>query len=323
MYHARYKKKFLKLEAQLLALYEFRVMSYATHFIGIRIIRSRDERQLWLIQDSYIDKISDKFNVKTDKGPKTPLPLGVDWSPWNGSATPNQISAYQQRVGSIGFAAFATRPDISKAVSDLSSLLHNPSPEHSEAAEHCLRYLVSTKYLALQFDGLNQGQQIFGAYSDSAFADEPNTRYSSHGFCFLLYGGPIHWKATKGKTVTTSSTEAELLAISFTAKEFIRWVCFFSHPDFDLQEKPTICCDNMQTIRILTKEAPKLETALKHVDIHQNWLRQEVQSGKIHVEWVKTADMVADGFTKILSISKHEEFVRQLNLKDIQDKLNF
>jgi hypothetical protein len=28
--------------------------------------------------------------------------------------------------------------------------------------------------------------------------------------------------------------------------------------------------------RLLTKEAPKLNTKLKHVDIYQNWLRQEV-----------------------------------------------
>lgn len=197
-------------------------------------------------------------------------------------------------------------------------MLHNPSPEQSKAAEHCLQYLVGTKHLALEFDGLSQGQRIFGAYSDSAFADDVNNRYSSHGFCFSLYGGPIHWKAIKGKTVTTSSTEAELLAITFTAKEFIRWVRLFSHLNFNLQEKPTICCDNLQTIRILTKEAPKLDTALKHVDIHQNWLRQEVQLGHIQVDYINTADMVADGFTKILPAVKHANFIQQLNLHDIR-----
>lgn len=119
--------------------------------------------------------------------------------------------------------------------------------------------------------------------------------------------------------MTKSSTEAELLAITFTAKEFIRWVRFFSYLNLDLHDKPTIYCDNIQTIRLLTKEAPKLETALKHIDIHQNWLRQEVQLGNIHVEWIKTANMVADGFTKILPALKHAEFIRQLNLCDINN----
>ena len=308
VYHSRDQAKFLKFESQLLALYEFHVMGDATHFIGIRIIRNREDRKLWLTQDSYIEKISEKFNIKVNKVPKTPLPLGANWSIWKGTATPNQISAYQQRFGSIGFSAFATRPDISKAVSDLSGVLHNPSPEQLQAAEHCLHYFVGTKHLALQFDGLTQGQRIFGAYSDSAFADNIANKYSSHGFCFSLYGGPIHWKATKVKAVNTSSTEAELLAITFTAKEFIRWIRFFSYLNFDLQEKPTIYCDNIQTIRILTKESPELYTALKHVDIHQNWLQQEVQVGHIEVEWINTSDMVADGFTKILTTSKHAEF---------------
>ena len=92
-------------------------------------------------------------------------------------------------------------------------MLHNPSPEQAKAVEHCLQYLVGTKYLALQFDGLQQSQQIFTAYSDSGFADDQVNRFSSYGFCFALYGGPIHWKAIKGKTVTTSSTEAQLLAL--------------------------------------------------------------------------------------------------------------
>jgi hypothetical protein len=60
---------------------------------------------------------------------------------------------------------------------------------------------------------------------------------------------------------------------------------------------------------------------LKHVDIHQCWLRQEVQKGNISVEWVATAEMVADGFTKLFPPQKQAEFLRQLNLVDIRDKL--
>jgi len=71
----------------------------------------------------------------------------------------------------------------------------------------------------------------------------------------------------------------------------------------------------------LTKEAPKLQTALKHVDIHQSWLRQQVQNKLITIEWVPTADMVADGFTKLLPPQKHAEFVKQLNLIDISSRI--
>lgn len=83
-------------------------------------------------------------------------------------------------------------------------------------------------------------------------------------------------------------------------------------------EAPVIYCDNQQTLRLLQKEDPKLATKLKHVDIHQCWLRQEVQNDRIKVEWISTQDMVADGFTKALSPQKHQLFVRQMNLVDIQ-----
>jgi len=68
----------------------------------------------------------------------------------------------------------------------------------------------------------------------------------------------------------------------------------------------------------MIKDSPKLVTKLKHIDIHQYWLRQEVANGNINIEWVSTNDMVADGLTKGLPIQKHAEFMKQLNLVDIE-----
>ena len=258
--------------------------------------------------------------MNINKVPKTPLP-STELVPFEGNATAQQIYGYQQRVGSINFSAVITRPDISKSVSILSEFLQNPSPTHIAAADRTLEYLVGTKYLAIEYNGNCEEKNIFVASSDSAFADDSATRHSSYGFCFSLFGGVIHYKAVKGSTVTTSSTEAELLALSMTAKDFVWWKRFFRDIRLDLDEEPTIHCDNQQTIRLLTKETPKLQTALKHVDIHQSWLRQEVQAGRIKVQWVPTAEMVADGFTKALPAQKHSDFIKLLNLVDIKDKL--
>jgi hypothetical protein len=210
-----------------------------------------------------------KYNITaTTNLLKTPLPL-TELVPYDGTATAQQTYGYQQRVGSLNYSAVITRPDISKAVSKLSEFLQNPSPIHIAAANQSIEYLVGTKYLAIEFDGNQQDRRIFITSSDSAFADDTMTRNSSYGFCFSLFGGVIHYKAVKGNTVTTSSTEAELLALSLTGKEFIWWTRFFENIQFDLEdEEPTIYCDNTQTIRLMTKETPKLQTALKHVDIH-------------------------------------------------------
>jgi hypothetical protein len=210
------------------------------------------------VQDSYIDKMAGKFNITTNWGPRTPLP-STELVPYDGTATAQQTYGYQQRVGSLNYSAVITRPDILKAVLKLSEFLQNPSPIHIAAADQTLEYLVGTKYLAIEFDGNQPNRRIFITSSDSAFADNTITRNSSYGFCFSLFGGVIHYKAVKGNTVTTSSTEAELLALSLTGKEFIWWTRFFENIQFDLEdEEPTIYCDNTVTIGLMTKETLRL-----------------------------------------------------------------
>jgi hypothetical protein len=77
------------------------------------------------------------------------------------------------------------------------------------------------KYLAIEFDSNQQDRRIFITLSNLAFADNTMTRNSSYGFYILLFGSVIHYRAVKGTTVTTLSTEAKLLALSLTVKEFI------------------------------------------------------------------------------------------------------
>src|SRR5271156_4981851 len=179
-----------------------------------------------------------KFNIIANRVPKTPLP-SVELVLYKGTATAQQIYAYQQRVGSMNFNVVITRPDISKTMSKLLEFLQNPSPIHLAAADQTLEYLVGTKYLAIEFNRNQQDKRIFITLSNSAFVDDLETCNSLYGFCFSLFGRVIYYKAVKGSTVTTSSTEAELLALSLTAREFVWWKQFFRQLQFDLDEEPT------------------------------------------------------------------------------------
>jgi hypothetical protein len=57
--------------------------------------------------------------------------------------------------------------------------------------------------------------------SDAFFADNSTNRKSLQAFAIKLFGGLISWRANKQDTVTTSITEAELLALAQTVKESI------------------------------------------------------------------------------------------------------
>ncbi len=110
------------------------------------------------------------------------------------------------------------RPDAARAANKLSEFLQNPGPVHLEAVNGAIAYLFSTWFRALQYSASSL-ETPFLCTSDAAYADDPVTRRSTAGFVFLLFGGPVDWKSTKQRTVTTSSTEAELIASSEAAKE--------------------------------------------------------------------------------------------------------
>jgi hypothetical protein len=84
------------------------------------------------------------------------------------------------------------------------------------AVDRVIQYLCSTRFLAIRYAPANSASQesasIFTIASDTAFGDNPD-RKSSEGFLFRLYGGPLDWTAKKQRTVSTSTTEAELLAL--------------------------------------------------------------------------------------------------------------
>ena len=134
--------------------------------------------------------------------------------------------------------------------------LQNPGQKHLSTAYQVWRYLLSTKHLAISATRekpqhsyyLTKPQeagddQIFYGASDAAFADQPERR-SSQGYLFSLYGLPIDWKATVQRSVTKSTTEAELLALSLAGSELIWWNRLFNHINFSLGIRPTLYCDN-------------------------------------------------------------------------------
>jgi hypothetical protein len=231
------------------------------------------------------------------------------------------VHVYQRKVGSINYAAVITRPDISKSCSELASFLTNPSKTHMAEINRCIQYLYGTRQQSILFDGKRTFDREFEVFTDASFADDPDTRRSSQGWLMRLYGGPVAWNANKQATVTTSSTEAELLGLSFAAKETIATMRLFAGLRFHLDERLIIWCDNKQTIRLVVQELQRLRTALRHVDVHQCWIRQEVQRGTFSVEYIETSEMAADGMTKILSRVKFNAFVKQLGLVPVPESI--
>ncbi|KAL2122403.1 hypothetical protein VTJ04DRAFT_2858 [Mycothermus thermophilus] len=297
--------------------YEVHDQGDAQWFLGVRILRDRAARKVWLVHDQYIEKIAKRFKLTDEVSAATPLP-GIELVKYAGEAPKARKKEFQELVGSILYTAIMIRPDVAFAAAKLSQFLTNPSPEHVKAAKQAVSYLYGTRFLSIQYGGPGgaYGAQHLVIASDASFADDVDTRRSSQGYLFMLFGGAINWRASRQDTVTTSSTEAELLALAMTGKEAMALQRFFNDIQLELGGVWRIFCDNTQTIRLVIGADERISTKLRHVDIHNLWLRQEHAKGSFEVVYLPTAHMPADGLTKNLPRYKFERFRALLNLQD-------
>src|SRR5437773_4210294 len=110
-----------------------------------------------------------------------------------------------------------------------------------------IEYLTSCNYQEVATTVILR--EIFDNSADASFANNPDRR-SREGYVFKLYGRPIDWVSRKQSTVTTSTTEAELLAMLHAGKQAIWWNNLFKKLHFNTGHDLSIKNDNRQTIRL-------------------------------------------------------------------------
>jgi hypothetical protein len=185
-----------KLRQTLMQRYEIRDLGELSWFLGIRVIRDRVQKKLWLCQDSYIRKIATTFHLTDRKPPATPLAT-EELTPNTEQATAQEIYLYQRKVESLLYATTITRADAARAANKLSEFLMNPSARHQEAVDRAITYLYGTNTWAIEYSVTDLNQSAVACAGDAAFADDLITRYSTEGYLFKLFNGPIDWRSTK------------------------------------------------------------------------------------------------------------------------------
>ncbi|POS84312.1 hypothetical protein EPUL_003019 [Erysiphe pulchra] len=120
--------------------------------------------------------------------------------PYDGVATPEQRTAYQQRIGNLIYPADVLRPDISFAAAMLSRFNQNPTPDHIRETGYVISYLAATKHVGIRYSGNLQPEDLMVAASDAIFPDD-STRKLTQGFLIKLFGGPIAWQSTLQRTI--------------------------------------------------------------------------------------------------------------------------
>lgn len=117
------------------------------------------------------------------------------------------------------YAMVETRPNIAYALSILSRFYSNPYKTHETAAKHVLRYLKGNLHIDITYGGTDE---LIG-YTDADWAGDQDTRRSTGGYLFTLYGDAISWQSKRQAIVALSSCEAEYMAQTQATKKAI-WI---------------------------------------------------------------------------------------------------
>ncbi|CAI7839899.1 unnamed protein product, partial [Closterium sp. NIES-53] len=276
------------------------------NYLGMEIIRDLTAKTITLSQSFYIQKILERFGMKTCKPTiPTPLAFGHRLSPPTTPVT--SPHPYAELVGALMYAMVYTRPDLAYPVSVLVQFVGTGrhGEEHRKAAMRVLRYLQGTKDHVLTLDGVNP--PILQGFSNSSWADAQPDRRSSQGYGFTLGGGLISWRSTRTSPVALSSCEAELYTVTMAVQE-ARWLSYLLTDLGSPQPRPTLWCDNDSTIH-LTKEAV-FDGRSKHIELRYYFVRDLVQDGHITVRKIASSDNLADLFTKALHRFDHSALLR-------------
>ena len=165
---------------------------------------------------SYITSIALKYNPAGGDSPEFPAaPLPVDpLPPHEGTASYDEVHPYQSRVGSLGWAAMISRPDMCFATGPPARFNPKPGQGHQTVRVNAGKSSVGSNTLRTRFTARDE-DNVLSTAGDAADGDDPETGKSSRGHITFLSGGPTAWKSGRQATITASSTGTELLASAY------------------------------------------------------------------------------------------------------------
>ena len=309
-------------KASLKKSFSMKDLGEAAYILGIRIYRDRSKRLIGLSQDTYIDKVLKRFNMEQSKKGFIPMSHGKHLSQMQCPATANERERmskvpYASAIGSIMYAMISTRPDVSYAISATSRYQADPGEDHWTAVKGILKYLRRTKDMFLVYGG--KEELVVTGYTDASFQTDPDELKSQSGFVFTINGGAVSWKSSKQETVTDSTTEAEYIAASESAKEGV-WIRKFliELGVFPNASSPlNLYCDNNGAIA--QAKEPRNHQKNKHVLRKFHLIREFIRRGEIKICKIHTDLNVADPLTKPLPQPKHEAHMRSMGIKYLLD----
>ena len=297
--------------------FDMKDMGEASYVIGIKIHRDRSRGILGLSQETYINKILERFRMKDCSPSVAPImkgdKLSLNQCPKNDLENESMKNIpYASVVGSLMYAQVCTRPDIAYAVGVLGRYQSNPGVDHWRAAKKVMRYLQGTKDYMLMYRQTDNLDLV--GYSDEDFAGCVDYRKSTFGYIFIMAGGAVSWRSVKQTLIATSTMEAEFVSCFQATSQGVWLKSFISGLRvMDSISRPLkIFCDNSAAVFLAKNN--KSGSRSKHIDIKYLAIREHVKEKKVVIEHISTELMIADPLTKGIPPMKFKDHVDRMGI---------
>jgi hypothetical protein len=296
---------------------------------------------IWQGQINYITSILkeyDQWDIKEESWKDTPMAVTWKHEPKSTSLSGEDKKAYASLVAKLIYLSTHTRPDISYAVNTLAQYQQDPRDHDWTALMRILKYLRYTVDLGIAyFKSKAMEGVIYAADSESLETMTPievpeemqprgatdashgmeDDRKSRSGYIFMMFGAPVIWFSKKQPTVALSSCEAELIALVEGVKEGVWQRDFFKELGFKL-DKPTVMDqDNQSVIAIAVN--PVHHARIKHMELKNCYIRENVEQGVIRLVYCPTELMIADIMTKALPGPQHWKLVELMGMRRLSE----
>ncbi len=291
--------------------------------LGMAIDQDLEKGTVSINMETLITRLAEgiltKEELERSKSVDTPM-LVTPLQKLSERIVPKDKFDYLSVVGSLLHISNCVRMDIALAVGILARHAATPGPAHVTAAKRVLQYLYHTRSLGITYTRsttdqnvptiyeaashpLDNGKNRLQVFCDSDYAADISRR-SLMGMVVMLNGGPISWLSTLGKTVCTSTAEAEVSAAVAAAKEAVHLKRMLIDLDIMDESSPILIAEDNAACIAQCEAGLRHVRNAKHYEVRLRFLQQLVVDGEIQFQYCPTDHMVADYLTKPLDATK-------------------
>ena len=274
--------------------FDVKDMGKASYVIGIKIHRERSQGILGLSQETYINKVLERFQMKNCSPSPAPI-VKVDKFSLN-QCLKNDLerekmrdTPYASAVGSLMYSQVCTRPDIAYVVGVLGRYQSYLRVDHWKATKKVMCYLQGTKHFMLTYRQTGYLEVTcleVTSYSDADYSGCVDSRKSTSCYVFLLENGAVSWRSMKKTLTATSTMEAEFVSC-FEATLHGVWLKSFiigMRIVDSIQWSLRLYCDN--SAAVFPAKNDKIGNQSKHINIKYLAIREHVQEQKVFIKHI-------------------------------------